>query len=483
MMGLRILCIGAALGTLVACASKYEGDDANTGDRDLDGFSGEEDCDDDDPLTYVGATELCDEKDNDCDGYIPANETNDWDGDGVGACFDCNDINADASEVTTWWADYDGDGYGDLEITKDACGPPPGYTDNSDDCDDDDPQSYPDQTWYLDMDEDGFGNPDIYVYSCLRPAGPWTYDRSDCDDLDPDAHPGAVWTPDFDGDGYGAEGETIEQCERPEGGPWSGNDDDCNDENPDIYPDQIWAPDMDGDGFGDMMLDEVSCGSPGGGYVWDATDCNDEEDGVYPGAEEVCDGFDSDCDGKELPEEIDADGDGFGVCQGDEDDTDPSVYPILYNFTGVLTNVPVVDLIGWEECFSTTYNTYESISSIDSACNKPKWLVACRQTGSTTLTTAAWAEVADVKYDTGTGNTLHNANGVDWYYNSSYSWGYTHESDSVSRNSCDTASGSYPSERLCWHTSGGSLSGGYRCGTTTGLNSSTAWERVVFHAD
>ena len=36
--------------------------------------------------------------------------------------------------------------------------------------------------------------------------------------------------------------------------------------------------------------------------------------------------------------------------------------------------------------------------------------------------------------------------------------------------------------RLCWHTSGGNMYGGYRCGSNSGLNVSTAFERVVFQS-
>jgi hypothetical protein len=52
----------------------------------------------------------------------------------------------------------------------------------------------------------------------------------------------------------------------------------------------------------------------------------------------------------------------------------------------------------------------------------------------------------------------------------------------VYRNSCDTYSSPDADKRVCWHTSGGVLSNGYRCGVTTSIYSSS-WERVVYHAD
>ncbi len=110
-------------------------------DKDGDGYSGSSDCDDDDPETYTGAPELCDGKDNDCDGTLPANEA-DNDGDGVMVCEnDCNDndpsiypgaidgaypgiLNCDGKDndcdgSTDEGEDHNGDGTGD-EICNDG---------------------------------------------------------------------------------------------------------------------------------------------------------------------------------------------------------------------------------------------------------------------------------------------------------------------------------------------------------------------------
>lgn len=50
------------------------------------------------------------------------------------------------------------------------------------------------------------------------------------------------------------------------------------------------------------------------------------------------------------------------------------------------------------------------------------------------------------------------------------------------RTSCDTAAGN-ETLRLCWHTGGGSMNGGWRCGSSTGLNGDATWERVILQAD
>ncbi len=55
-------------------------------------------------------------------------------------------------------------------------------------------------------------------------------------------------------------------------------------------------------------------------------DCDDDDPNVYPGAAEVCDGVDTDCD-PESPDEDDGDGDGWLACGDDCDDTRRTVHP------------------------------------------------------------------------------------------------------------------------------------------------------------
>jgi hypothetical protein len=64
-----------------------------------------------------------------------------------------------------------------------------------------------------------------------------------------------------------------------------------------VSPCDTWYRDMDGDGFGDPNNTTVSCVQPGG-YVADDTDCNDNNSSIYPGAPEVCDGLDNNCNGQ-----------------------------------------------------------------------------------------------------------------------------------------------------------------------------------------
>ena len=63
------------------------------------------------------------------------------------------------------------------------------------------------------------------------------------------------------------------------------------------------------------------------GFSPRAGDCNDNDAAVFPGADEVCDGVDSDCDGTVPADEADADRDGWHLCDGDCDDADGAVHP------------------------------------------------------------------------------------------------------------------------------------------------------------
>ena len=154
----------------------------------------------------------------------------------------------------------------------------------------------------------------------------------------------------------------------------------------------------------------------------------------------------------------------------------------LTTFVGPQTNVPIASLSGWTQCYIDNYaNSSTTLAAIQAQCNQANLLLGCRVTGSNTLLVAAHAPRTDVLFDTGTTNTPHNANGSGWYYNNSYSWGFALQGDALSRSSCDTGN-TNPERRLCWHTGGGNINGGWRCGTNTGLNASVAYERIVYQA-
>lgn len=69
---------------------------------------------------------------------------NDIDGDGVINTADCAPLDANFSTEQTFYADNDGDGFGNPDDSQLACEPPTGFVDNDDDCDDDDENINPD---------------------------------------------------------------------------------------------------------------------------------------------------------------------------------------------------------------------------------------------------------------------------------------------------------------------------------------------------
>ncbi len=69
--------------------------------------------------------------------------------------------------------------------------------------------------------------------------------------------------------------------------------------------------------------DTAPTDADGDGYALEDGDCDDSDASVHPGADEVCDDVDHDCDGEPL---ADADGDGFDLCD-DCDDADPGIFP------------------------------------------------------------------------------------------------------------------------------------------------------------
>ena len=95
-------------------------DASDTEDRDADGVSrADGDCDDTDASVNPGAVEVCDGIDQDCDGDI------------------------DDGTETTWFADDDGDGFGNVAVSTAACAPSTGLVSDATDCDDADPAAHP----------------------------------------------------------------------------------------------------------------------------------------------------------------------------------------------------------------------------------------------------------------------------------------------------------------------------------------------------
>ena len=242
----------------------FDGDgfkDCVDDDDDGDGVSDDADCMQLDPATHPGAKELCDGADNDCDGDVDEGFP-DTDGDTVADCVD---------------ADADGDGVADPE---DNC---PLVANSGQE----------------DADGDGIG------------------DACDLDadgDLVPDATDNCKGVKntsqaDIDDDGLG------DACDADKDGDGAENDEDnC----PLIFnPGQA---DSDQDGIGDACENDADGdGSPTG------KDCDDEDPAIYPGANDVCDGLDNNCNAIVDEGFPDTDADGLKDCVDANDDNDPSL--------------------------------------------------------------------------------------------------------------------------------------------------------------
>ncbi|NCG19958.1 MAG: hypothetical protein GWP91_13195 [Rhodobacterales bacterium] len=236
-----------------------------------DGYSAtSDDCDDTVAGTHPGANEVCDGADNDCDGDI-----------------DQDDETLDQSSTFTFYADTDGDAFGDPNVFTEACVASGNMVDNSDDCDDSRPSVNP-----------------LAVEVCDRlvPLD------NDCDGLIDEADPSldsaqlTTYYADNDGDGYGDFFAPLDRCFQPADS--SVTSDDCDDSNPLLGLPSDWYEDLDGDGYGSGVAIEFAQCVPtdltlvpdGGGL-----DCDDGDAARYPSAVEICgDSIDSNCNGNDC---------------------------------------------------------------------------------------------------------------------------------------------------------------------------------------
>jgi hypothetical protein len=312
------------------------------------------DCDDNDGDVHPGLPEFCGPPDQDCDG----------------------DDELGSVDATDFVADADQDGFGPIDgaALGRGCDAPAGAVRRPapelSDCDDDDPAVHPGavEVAYDDVDDDCDPSNDDDGDHDGAALG------EDCDDADPAVHPGAAelcngrdddcdlrvddeddsvggnlvnWYLDADGDGHGGGlGSPVAYCPATVPNGRALVDDDCDDAAFATHPNaaefcdgvdndcntlvdegaidlHTWFHDGDGDGHGSPFAVEFAC-SPVGDLVARGDDCDDTAADVHPGATEVCgDAIRQDC---RLAAVDDCDGDGESAT-ADCDDTRPEVAP------------------------------------------------------------------------------------------------------------------------------------------------------------
>ncbi len=274
------------------------------------------DCADTSAAQNPGQVEVCNGIDDNCTGGV------------------------DEGVTTTFHRDADGDGYGALTPTQSACTAPPGYVANSLDCDDASTSRNPAssevcdgvdndcdgsidegvaQVYYRDADGDGFGNPALpSSMSCGANPG---YSRvaGDCDDANAARSPGAAEAcngldDNCNGvlDGANEDDDRDGYADTACGAACSGSCGDCSDLRPDVHPGAVEICDgvdsncnaaLDGPGEdddGDLHADRACADAAG-------NDCDDANPAIYAGAAELCNNVDNNCDGI-IAEDADGDG-------------------------------------------------------------------------------------------------------------------------------------------------------------------------------
>ena len=188
--------------------------------------------------------------------------------------------------------------------------------------------------FYEDMDGDGFGDGTTAYASCAEETNPTI--AGDCNDNNAMIHP-----------------QAQEIC--------NGIDDNC-DQNIDDLGTIDGYLDIDGDGYGAVEATIDAC-SEVESFVTQSGDCDDENNLVYPGATELCDGTDWDCDGDPYTSEtqtLTCNTPNVLIYDGHGDESHRVGEADLVTFTEVLIEEGATEVLHTQE-FPADINVYQKV--------------------------------------------------------------------------------------------------------------------------
>jgi hypothetical protein len=202
-----------------------------------------------------GGVEICDGEDNDCDGQLDE---------------------SDAEDATTYFADTDGDGYGDPSVSESSCSQPSGFVENDEDCNDSNPNVNPDAEELCDGTDDDNCDGTVdeqcpcsagETRDCGTDVGVCQTGQQSCDES-------GTW-----GGCNGGQGGSTETCD--------GLDNDCDGTADEDFPKK-----------GNACSKGVGACESAGQLICNASGDDVECDASpNPPSNELCDGIDNDCNG------------------------------------------------------------------------------------------------------------------------------------------------------------------------------------------
>lgn len=191
-----------------------------------------------------------------------------------------NNVTINVQPLNTYYRDFDGDGFGDVNSDSIACAAPAGYVSNSTDCDDNNIGINTPFQYYVDADHDNYGSTTTAMLCVLTPPLGYSTNNTDCDDNVAGIYAPIQYYVDADHDNYGSTSTAMLCVLTPPIG-YSTNNTDCDDAVAGIHAPIQYYVDADHDGYGSTTTAMACALTPPLGYSTNNTDCNDSDANVH----------------------------------------------------------------------------------------------------------------------------------------------------------------------------------------------------------